>query len=91
MPRRGASTAICLINFSGFNSQPRVPLAPLTLFNGPNSAGGSAQRSSAHAELAFENACLGIDAVEQRPEMFRNHSRALIVKHIVVPAGKSVV
>jgi hypothetical protein len=30
---------------------------------------------------------LGLDAVEQRPEMFRNHSRALIVKHTVVPAG----
>jgi hypothetical protein len=30
---------------------------------------------------------LGIDAVEQRPEMFCNHSRALIVKHTVVPAG----
>ena len=60
-------------------------------FSGPNSAGGSAQRSSALNGLAFENACLGIDAVEQRPEMFCNHSRALIVKHTVVPAGKSVV
>lgn len=41
-------------------------------------------------EALFEDACLGIDAVEQRPEMLRNHSRALIVKHTVVPAGKSV-
>ena len=47
--------------------------------------------SSALNELAFENVCLGIDAVEQRPEMFCNHSRALIVKHTVVPPGKSVV
>ena len=61
------------------------------MFGAPNSAGGSAQRSSALNELAFDNACLGIYAVEQRPEMFCNHSRALIVKHTVVPAGKSVV
>lgn len=82
-----ALSSMCLTNFSGLKSEPRDPLAHLTLFSGPNSAGGSTQRSSVLNELAFANACLGIDAVEQRPEMFCNDSRALIVKHTVVPAG----
>jgi hypothetical protein len=38
-----------------------------------------------------QSCTLGVDAVQQRLEMFRNHSRAPIVKHTVVPAGHSVV
>jgi hypothetical protein len=39
-----------------------------------------AQRSGAIDELAFGNASLGIDTVEQKAQMFRGHGGALTVK-----------
>jgi hypothetical protein len=39
--------------------------------------------------IVREHGYLRIDSVQQRSEMVRNHGGALIVKHMLVPAGKS--
>jgi hypothetical protein len=59
--------AVDRIAVRGGRVKRKIAFGPRVIeYAGPNSAGGSAQRSSALNELAFENACLGIDAVEQR-------------------------